>query len=71
MEGTMKHLNLELEQLEERIATWAVPVGDCGTGSKGSKGSNHSGSKGSNHSGSKGSNHSGSKHSGSKGSKSC
>jgi hypothetical protein len=42
----MKHLNLELEQLEERIATWAVPCGGGGSGSKGSK-DHGSGSKGS------------------------
>jgi len=56
----MKHLNLELEKLEERIAPWAVP--SCGGGSEGSNGSGRShgsgrsggskGSKGSN--GSKG-----------------
>jgi hypothetical protein len=52
----MKHLNLELEQLEERIATWAVPCGGGGSGSKGSK-DHGSGSKGSKDhgSGSKGS----------------
>jgi len=55
----MKHLNLELEKLEERIATWAVPT--CGGGS-GSKGSGSKGSK---------SHGSGSKSHGSKGSKSC
>ncbi len=43
----MKHLNLELEKLEERIATWAAPCGGGGgSGSKGSK-SHGSGSKGS------------------------
>jgi hypothetical protein len=58
----MKHLNLELEKLEERIATWAVPTCGGGSGSKGTGGSKGSGSKGS-----------GSKGSGSKsgGSKSC
>ncbi len=61
----MKHLNLELEKLEERIATWAVPMGGGGSGSKGSK-SQGSGSKGSKSHGS------GSKSHGSKsGSKSC
>ncbi len=62
----MKHLNLELEKLEERIATWAVPCGGGGgSGSKGSK-SHGSGSKGSKSHGS------GSKSHGSKsGSKSC
>jgi hypothetical protein len=63
----MKHLNLELEKLEERIATWAVPGCGGGTGSKGSK-SHGSGSKGSHHSGSKGGSKDGSK-GGSKGSK--
>jgi len=64
----MKHLNLELEKLEERIATWAVPMGGGGSGSKGSGGSKShgSGSKGSKSHGS------GSKSHGSKsGSKSC
>jgi hypothetical protein len=47
----MRHLNLELERLEERIATWAVPA-PCGGGSaEGSKGSK--GSKGTNECGSK------------------
>jgi hypothetical protein len=55
----MKHLNLELEKLEERIATWAVPTCGGGSGSKGtggSKGGSNEGSKGSkdNGSGSKG-----------------
>jgi hypothetical protein len=67
-EGRMKHLNLELEKLEERIATWAVPT--CGGGGSGSKGSggckdNGSGSKGSKSHGS-GSKGSGSKGTGSK-----
>jgi len=35
----MKHLNLELEKLEERIATWAVPTCGGGSGSKGRGGS--------------------------------
>ena len=60
----MKHLNLELEKLEERIATWAVPTCGGGSGSKGSGGSKShgSGSKGSKSHGS------GSKSGGSKGS---
>ena len=42
----MKHLNLELEKLEERIATWAVPTCGGGSGSKGSGSKSHgSGSK--------------------------
>ena len=58
----MKHLNLELEKLEQRIAP-----GRCGVGGHGSDGSKsgHSGSK-SGHSGSGGSK---SGHSGSGGSK--
>jgi hypothetical protein len=40
----MKHLNLELEKLEERIATWAVPTCGGGSGSK-SHGSKSHGSK--------------------------
>ena len=48
----MKHLNLEPEKLEERIATWAVPTCGGGSGSKGSK-SHGSGSKGSKSHGSK------------------
>src|SRR5213080_3653881 len=69
--GCMKHLNLELEKLEERIATWAVPTCGGGSGSKGSGGSKSHGS-GSKGSGSK-SHGSGSKSGGSKsgGSKSC
>jgi hypothetical protein len=56
----MKHLNLELEQLEERIATWAVPTCGGGSGSKGSK-DHGSGSKGSKDHGSNGSKDCGSK----------
>jgi hypothetical protein len=67
----MKHLNLELEKLEKRIAPggialplWAVTGGDCGShasgGSKGS-GSKASGGSKSAHSGSKGSSNGGSK----------
>ena len=62
----MKHLNLELEKLEERIATWAVPTCGGGSGSKGSGGSKDHGS------GSKGSKDHGSGSKGSKGgSKGC
>ena len=56
----MKHLNLELEKLEQRIAPGRLNF--CGHGSKGSKGH---GSKGSKDHGSKGSKDHGSK--GSKG----
>ena len=59
----MKHLNLELEKLEQRIAPGRLHLGFCGHGSKGSKGG---GSKGH---GSKGSKGNGSKGNGSKGSK--
>jgi hypothetical protein len=52
----MKHLNLELEKLEQRIAPGRINCG--GGGSKGSKGH---GSKGSNQHGSKGSGSKGSK----------
>ena len=52
----MKHLNLELEKLEQRIAPGRLHFG--GGGSKGSKGH---GSKGSNNHGSKGSGSKGSK----------
>ena len=58
----MKHLNLELEKLEQRIAPGRI---NCG--GHGSKGSKDHGSKGSKDHGSKGSNGHGSK--GSKGSK--
>ena len=54
----MKHLNLELEKLEERIATWAVPTCGGGSGSKGTGGSKEGskeGSKGSKDNGSCGS----------------
>jgi hypothetical protein len=57
----MRHLNLELEKLEQRIAPGRI---NCGGG--GSKGSKDHGSKGN---GSKGSNGHGSKGNGSKGSK--
>ncbi len=60
----MKHLNLELEKLEERIATWAVPTCGGGSGSKGTGGSKSHGSGSKSH----GSKSHGSK---SKGSKSC
>ncbi len=61
----MKHLNLELEKLEERIATWAVPTCGGGSGSK----SHGSGSKGSKSHGSGSKSH-GSKSHGSKSHKS-
>jgi hypothetical protein len=45
-EYDMKHLNLELEQLEQRIAPGGVPApsggGGCGSGGSGSKGSKSS-----------------------------
>ena len=52
----MKHLNLELEKLEQRIAPGRINCG--GGGSKGSKGH---GSQGSNNHGSKGGGSKGSK----------
>jgi len=55
----MKHLNLELEKLEERIATWAVPTCGGGSGSKGTGGSK-GGSKEGSKEGSKGSKDNGS-----------
>lgn len=62
----MRHLNLELERLEERIAPWSLPslsLG-CGSGatnaSNGSDGSRHSKSSKSHKSSSSGSGSSGS-----------
>lgn len=54
----MKHLNLELEKLEQRIAPGRLHFSGAQHGSKGSKGQ---GSKGSNGHGSKGSKGNGSK----------
>jgi hypothetical protein len=56
----MKHLNLELEKLEQRIAPgrlhlWASHHGSKGSKGGGSKGSKGNGSKGSKGNGSKGS----------------
>ena len=64
----MKHLNLELEKLEQRIAPGRLHLWASHHGSKGSKGggSKGNGSKGSKGNGSKGN---GSKGNGSKGSK--
>jgi hypothetical protein len=56
----MKHLNLEMEKLEQRIAPGAVCC-SCGGGS-GSKGTHKSGGSKSHHSGSHGSKGSGGSH---------
>jgi len=49
----MKHLNLELEKLEQRIAPGRLHLWAC-HGSKGSKGNGSKGSKGNGSKGSKG-----------------
>jgi hypothetical protein len=51
----MKHLNLELEKLEQRIAPGRINCGGGGSKGHGSKGSKDHGSKGSKGNGSKGS----------------
>jgi hypothetical protein len=44
--GIMKHLNLEVEKLEDRIATWLPPI-NIGIGVGVGSGTEHSGSCGS------------------------
>jgi hypothetical protein len=57
----MKHLNLELEKLEQRIAPGRINCGGGGSKGHGSKGSKGHGSKGHGSKGSKGNGSKGSK----------